>query len=935
MKRIIAFLLLAVMCVSMLAGCGGTEDTTLADAEVLLNSLYKPANGSKTKADFDVVAQVKVAGGTATVTVTWTVDNDNIKIKESSKAGYYTVDLPDENKTETKYTLTATLKNEAGETKEIKYDRILMVYEKAGTDIVDKPDAEKVYKLYLYQATFKKNIYMTAEADGGRYLKGNEDPTKGLDFTMEEVEGGYKFKTTINGAAKYLSVTLNENSESVLGFDDNGSVFAYEAARNCWLTSVSGGKYVIGTHGTYETFSASEERHITAQNSGVSQFPALLKEKEVAESEGVKKDDVTIYNTAAEILTAAYKLEGGQYLSGGHKYTLTGVVSTIDTPWDDGYKNISVTIIVDGMTDKPIQLFRLSGEGAKDLKVGDTVTATGPIMMYAKESGNILEMEKAVMGDGSNNGGENTPSVTIGAVTPVPGTAYKFYMNQTANGKVLFLTGEMNGYYMATTEDASAAADVYVEDAGEGKFYVYYMVGTAKKYLNMAKSDTHNNAVFGDTAVTSYTYNTELKTMVGALEGTDLAFGTHGTYSTFGLEAISGSDIYVAHFGIPGQGDDGEIGGDNEGGENTPVTLPEPGANASAAEIVAYAYSLAQGAKSTNTHTLTGVIISVDNAFNSQYSNVTVTIVVGGDTEHPIQCFRMKGTGADTIKVGDTITATGYLTNYNGKIKFDANCTLDSVVAGEGGDNTDPTPSTEPATDAPIAEILAFAYGLEQGATSATAYTLTGVITRVTGAYNAEYGNVTVTIVINGDEEHPISCYRLKGEGADVLAAGYTVTVTGNFNNYNGNIQLAQGCTIVSYVEGEPPAAEYDASISFASADKRTEFSTEKQVWVDNGITVTNLKAGSTSNVADYAGPARFYKSTSLTIACEGMTKIEIICDLSKPIDAMDGLTIDGVASCTVDGDTVTIILSAAADSITINEVPSQIRVSQINIYKD
>lgn len=40
----------------------------------------------------------------------------------------------------------------------------------------------------------------------------------------------------------------------------------------------------------------------------------------------------------------------------------------------------------------------------------------------------------------------------------------------------------------------------------------------------------------------------------------------------------------------------------------------------------------------------------------------------------------MKGTGVDTIKVGDTITVSGNLTNYKGKeIEFNTGCTLDNV----------------------------------------------------------------------------------------------------------------------------------------------------------------------------------------------------------------------------------------------------------------
>ena len=81
----------------------------------------------------------------------------------------------------------------------------------------------------------------------------------------------------------------------------------------------------------------------------------------------------------------------------------------------------------------------------------------------------------------------------------------------------------------------------------------------------------------------------------------------------------------------------------------------------------------------TEPATLTGVIATVDTEYSPDYKNVTVTIVIGGVEDYKIMCYRLKGEGADTIKVGDTITVTGILKNYKGTIEFDAGCTLDAV----------------------------------------------------------------------------------------------------------------------------------------------------------------------------------------------------------------------------------------------------------------
>ena len=118
-------------------------------------------------------------------------------------------------------------------------------------------------------------------------------------------------------------------------------------------------------------------------------------------------------------------------------------------------------------------------------------------------------------------------------------------------------------------------------------------------------------------------------------------------------------------------------------------------------DIVDAAYSLALGETLSDGHkyTLTGVITKIDTEYSTQYSNVSVIIAVNGaDAEKTILCFRMKGEGADVIAVGDTITVTGVIKNYDkngtGLVEFDANCTLDSYSKP-----TTPEPDPEEPTE--------------------------------------------------------------------------------------------------------------------------------------------------------------------------------------------------------------------------------------------
>ncbi len=219
----------------------------------------------------------------------------------------------------------------------------------------------------------------------------------------------------------------------------------------------------------------------------------------------------------------------------------------------------------------------------------------------------------------------------------------------------------------------------------------------------------------------------------------------------------------------------------------TVVTVPE-----TAAEIVAAAYALADGEVLPYEATLTGVITKVDTPYSESYNNITVTIAVEGCEEYPIMCYRLKGEGADTLAVGDTITVTGTIKNYRGTIEFDSGCNLDAVVKGE---QDVPTAPEDPA------EIVAAAYALADGESLPYEATLTGVIIKVDTPYSESYNNITVTIAVEGCEEYPIMCYRLKGEGVDTLAVGDTITVTGIIKNYRGTIEFDSGCALNAVVK--------------------------------------------------------------------------------------------------------------------------------------
>ena len=107
------------------------------------------------------------------------------------------------------------------------------------------------------------------------------------------------------------------------------------------------------------------------------------------------------------------------------------------------------------------------------------------------------------------------------------------------------------------------------------------------------------------------------------------------------------------------------------------------------------------------------------------------------------------------------------------------------------------------ASTAADVRTLLNAYTLEDGMSMDKTVTLTGVIHKIPTAYSPDYKNITVDMTIAGLADYPIECYRLSGEGADTLAIGDTITVTGIIKNYKGLIEFDKGCTLDAVVKAE------------------------------------------------------------------------------------------------------------------------------------
>ncbi len=269
---------------------------------------------------------------------------------------------------------------------------------------------------------------------------------------------------------------------------------------------------------------------------------------------GPKSVEVADKTDIAAILAAANNLAVGETLPGF--YTMTGTITSIDTPWDSQYSNITVSFKVnDDTTMKCYRLKNAEGvDAASALKVGDVITVYGQLMNH---NGKVQFGQGCTLQavEGGNAGGNtpvvpDEPSIDNSAVIPEAGKAYAFGMTQAnVNNTIYYLAGGMDSYYMATTDNIDNAIATYIE-ATTGGFYFYTYVNGVKTYINMVVSGTHVNGAYEATASTVYTIDEANKTLIASVDGTDYWFGTRNdkTYTTMGPCAVSYAGFYAQFY---------------------------------------------------------------------------------------------------------------------------------------------------------------------------------------------------------------------------------------------------------------------------------------------------------------------------------------------------------------------------------------------------
>lgn len=400
---------------------------------------------------------------------------------------------------------------------------------------------------------------------------------------------------------------------------------------------------------------------------------------------------------------------------------------------------------------------------------------------------------------------------------PQVGEVYKLGMNQTSLGQLLFVTGEMSGYYGKTTEDHSEAIDVQLE-AAEGGYYIATTIGGAKKYISAVVSGTYFNFKYLDEANVVWTYNETYNTLVANVDGTELFIGGNGTYNTFGAYAVAKLETnYPAHFYVekeklpyttsPEAGVDYKLGieqvaldkvlyatGEMSGFYGATVTEQTGAANfqLEAVEGGYYLVATVNGSKKYVSIEYTAQGTDGKEHYNFKYLDAATTVWTFNDEYKTL----IATLNEKEFFIGTRGTYTTIGVYQTSEIASDYPVRLYFIE--EGTENPDPTPDPI-EIEATIAEALEMGAALVDQQKSYDSYRVTGTVSEVTYAYDATYKNVTFIIT---DGTNTLECFRANGEEAANVKVGDTVVLCGQIQKYYEKIQLVYAA-IESRTAGE------------------------------------------------------------------------------------------------------------------------------------
>lgn len=657
--------------------------------------------------------------------------------------------------------------------------------------------------------------------------------------------------------------------------------------------------------------------------------------------------NVDLDNIEAPQPSEATKVTVAEFLNAAEDstiYELTGKITNVtNTTYGNFYINDGTgEVLIYGLCSPTGEQKYWAESGAK---VGDTITVQTVRTSYnGTPQGKNAIFVSLVPGEG---GEEPTPEPAEGpyasdvafvcATDDSTNAAYSLGAT-TINGQAVtgFKLGKSKQAGKFTSAAVGVSGDKYLNFYAQGwkggDVTLYFRVdGGATMSQKLASHDgvTGNppyvSLAFADTD--HYSFKLEGLTASSTIEfSTDANFALTSADSTMATARAIVCGVKLTDEALtPGEG------GGNEGGNENPTPEPEPEPTPGDTITIASVLALGQGA--TINGTIEAVVVS-----NYELNNLTSKKGMYVQDETGALQFYLAANHEFAFGTKLQIDLTNAtLGSYNGAVQV-SGLGLDKITVVSTGNAVTPKTVT-------MADFLANKYegqyiALEGVQVADADLSKTWVMGGAHTSINIEDANGNKFVVFS-------SKYATYGTSTVAQGSG-TLKGISSINNGNMQIIFAQnsdyaGLTGERFGEGggEEPTPEPEptpgdgetATIYFNDVTYRTTYTTEQQVWQQNGITVTNDKGASTNNVGDYNNPARFYKGSNVTIAADkAISQIVFNCNDYKNTYPTDLQSSISSGSVSVNGTVVTVTLSSATTSYAITNLAGQVRVDSITV---
>lgn len=576
MKKILPLLIVLALCLTAFIACSNNETADIEEAGEYLFSLYKD-DSTVTNTDYDVAGQV-ILNGNDKFTVEWTVDDTaNVTIKESSKSGFYTIDINEKTPTEVTYTLTATIKGADGKTVTKTFTRTIPAYKVFGYAeyAASADDASVVVEGVVIGIMSKStgssanSIYLQgANNDGGYYVYNlAEDPIADLGIKVGMTVSVSGVKDTYNGLHEVVNATATITDSTIKTVEPLDYTEAFKNAAN--LTDEA----LVSKQSLLVTIKGVE---ITTQDESSGYYKFKLGDNETyvrisSSNNCLTKDEITAFKKGhtehavwtANVTGIVQLYSGAFYLipADANAFEYLSEITKTDAEKVEMEKN-ALSLKTDIMKDTDLEL-ALTGKTYSEVAISWSIVndANGcakldgsKLALKLQKAASKLTVKATITCGAATDSTEfeisiaAIPTKTAQVVTsPVAGTAYKFMMVHEGLGKDLYINGEMSGYYYATTESADEAVDVYLEEV-TGGYNLYCMKDGKKQYLNIVASGTYINVTYTDAPASVFTYDKTLNTLVTVVGENSYFYGTSKTktYNTFSAQKTTNTDMCVA-----------------------------------------------------------------------------------------------------------------------------------------------------------------------------------------------------------------------------------------------------------------------------------------------------------------------------------------------------------------------------------------------------